>query len=126
MRETYFRILGYPFDPYEGSYRWHFDVPIQEVIAAVEALPVEEEAFLTVDLETDSSAQALAAVVGQDRFTALKAYQCGRIRSLRAAAYRNEADGLFFGHEADADHRDTWLNKRVQIKARYPWPGAYR
>ncbi len=126
MREKYFSILGYDYTPYDGTYRWHSEVPIPEIVAAVEALPSEEGAFLGIDLETDSTAQTLAALVTQDQFTALKSFQCGLIRSLRAAAYRNDADGLFFGYEADGDSRDAWLNKRIEIKACYPWPGSYR
>jgi hypothetical protein len=126
MREIYFSILGYGYTPYDGNYRWHSYVPNQEIVAAVEALPTEQEAFLRADLDTDSSAQSLAAVVPSDRFASLKTYQTGLIRALRAVAYQNEADGLFFGHEADGDSRNAWLNKRIEIKNRYPWPGAYR
>jgi hypothetical protein len=126
MHETYFSILGYTYAPYDGGYCWHSEAPIQEVIDAVEGFPCEEETFLRMDLETDSAAQILAARVIPDRFTALKVFQCGLIRSRRAAAYRNEADGLFFGYQADADSSDTWLNKRIEIKSRYPWPGSYR
>ena len=122
MRETYLSILGYPYAPYDGQDRWHADIPGQDLLTAVQALPTEEGAFLGTDLESDTAAQAVAALVSQDRFAAIKDFQCERIRSLRSTAYQAEADGLFFGYEADGDSRDTWLNKRTQIKDRYPWP----
>lgn len=126
MREIYVNMLGYPYSPYDGSYRWQAEAPSQEILAAVEALPTDETAFLRTDLDSDPAAQALAALIQPEIFTVLKAFQCQRIRSLRAAAYQAEADGLFFGHEADGDGRDAWVSKRMEIKMRHPWPGTYR
>lgn len=126
MEETYLSILGYPYSPYDGSYRWHGDAPSQAVLAAVERLPTEETTFLGRDMDSDADMLALAAVIPAASFASLKNYQCEQIRALRAAAYQTEADGLFFGHEGDGDSRDTWLSKRAEIKARYPWPGTYR
>ena len=126
MRETYLSLMGYPYSPYDGTYRWHNDYPGQYVLAAVEQLPIDEAAFLAMDMESDPRALAVSALVPIETFVAVKNCQCERIRALRAAAYQAEADGLFFGHEGDGDSRDTWLNKRAEIKTRYPWPGTYR
>lgn len=39
---------------------------------------------------------------------------------LRALAYRNEADPLFFKYQRGEIEKQTWLNKVQEIKARYP------
>jgi hypothetical protein len=126
MRDQYFCALGYRCDPYGGGYYWHDEIPSSAIIEAVEALPEERDTFLLTDLETDPAAQALNAMTSQERFLALKQYQCHLIRELRAAAYKVEADGEFFQHEADGAPRETWSATRAQIKGRYPWPGMYR
>jgi hypothetical protein len=56
----------------------------------------------------------------------LKSWQCRRNRELRAQAYQSEADRLYLAAQADGDSLDVWLDKRAEIKARYPWAGAYR
>ena len=38
---------------------------------------------------------------------------------LRAEAYRNEADPLFFKHQRDEIDKQVWLDKVAEIKARY-------
>lgn len=62
----------------------------------------------------------------EDRLQAAQSWQCKLIRQLRAEAYKLEADGMFFGSEADGDAKQAWLDKRAEIKARYPYPGSYR
>ena len=40
----------------------------------------------------------------------------------RAAAYRTEADPLFFQYQAGEVTKEEWLAKREEIRARYPYP----
>jgi len=40
----------------------------------------------------------------------------------RAAAYRNEADPLFFKYQAGEVTKEEWLAKREEIRVRYPYP----
>lgn len=40
----------------------------------------------------------------------------------RAAAYRTEADPLFFKYQAGEVTKEEWLAKREEIRARYPYP----
>lgn len=89
-----------------------------ELTGAIQALPWDDE-FLSVDLDTISGFSA-------EHVDVLKAFQCGLIREKRELAYKDEADSLFFAAQADGDSQDTWSAKREEIKARYPWPGAYR
>lgn len=39
---------------------------------------------------------------------------------LRANAYRNEADPIFFKYQRGEIEREVWLNKVQEIKSRYP------
>lgn len=45
-----------------------------------------------------------------------------RVESDRAAAYRTEADPLFFKAQRGEATNDEWLAKIEEIKARYPYP----
>ena len=45
-------------------------------------------------------------------------------RNSRAAAYRNEADPLFFKAQRGEATTDEWTAKVAEIKARFPYPGA--
>ena len=45
-------------------------------------------------------------------------------RSRRAAAYRSEADPLFFKAQRGEATTDEWTAKVAEIKARFPYPGA--
>ena len=40
----------------------------------------------------------------------------------RAAAYRTEADPLFFKYQSGEVTKEEWLAKREEIRARYPYP----
>jgi len=42
-------------------------------------------------------------------------------RAARAAAYREEADPLFFKWQAGEATQEEWLAKREEIRARYPY-----
>ena len=42
----------------------------------------------------------------------------------RAAAYRTEADPLFFKAQRGEATTDEWTAKVAEIKARFPYPGA--
>jgi hypothetical protein len=42
----------------------------------------------------------------------------------RAAAYRNEADPLFFKAQRGEATTDEWTAKVAEIKARFPYPGG--
>ena len=42
----------------------------------------------------------------------------------RAAAYRSEADPLFFKAQRGEATTDEWTAKVAEIKARFPYPGA--
>jgi hypothetical protein len=44
------------------------------------------------------------------------------MRAARAAAYREEADPLFFKWQAGEGTEADWLAKREEIRARYPYP----
>jgi hypothetical protein len=44
------------------------------------------------------------------------------IESQRAAAYRLEADPLFFKAQRGESTNDEWLAKIEEIKARFPYP----
>jgi hypothetical protein len=44
-----------------------------------------------------------------------------RMRAARAAAYRDEADPLFFKWQAGEATEAEWLDKRAEIRARYPY-----
>lgn len=41
----------------------------------------------------------------------------------RAAAYRNEADPLFFKVQRGEATMDEWTAKVAEIRSRYPYPG---
>lgn len=43
-------------------------------------------------------------------------------KSQRAEAYRNEADPLFFKWQAGESREAEWLEKREEIRGRYPYP----
>jgi len=45
-------------------------------------------------------------------------------RNSRAAAYRNEADPLFFKAQRGEATTDEWTAKVAEIKARFPYPGG--
>ena len=45
-------------------------------------------------------------------------------RNSRAAAYRLEADPLFFKAQRGEATTDEWTAKVAEIKARFPYPGA--
>ena len=45
-----------------------------------------------------------------------------QLSSMRAEAYRNEADPLFFKTQRGEATMDEWLAKVAEIKARYPYP----
>ena len=115
MKGSHLQILttmGFGSLPYNGEPRWIDAVPTNELLAAVEQLPDNEDEFLKIDLASYPEE--------------IKAVQCSLIRKKREAAYQSEADGLFFGAEADGDIKVSWIAKRDEIKARYPWPGTYR
>lgn len=78
----------------------------------------QDDQWLIIDLDASDISETLKSK--------LKIIQCETIRSRRTDLYRLEADGLFFGAEADGDSKDAWIAKREEIKARYPWPGTYR
>jgi hypothetical protein len=40
----------------------------------------------------------------------------------RAAAYRDEADPLFFMWQAGEAAEAEWMDKRAEIRARFPYP----
>jgi len=84
----------------------------------VQELP-PDDGILAIDLDTTTG-------LSKEQLSALKQWQCSKIAAFRAEAYKVEADGLFFGSEADGDNKQAWLDKRAEIKARYPWPGSYR
>jgi predicted metal-dependent phosphoesterase TrpH len=44
------------------------------------------------------------------------------IEALRSAAYRTEADPLFFKYQVGEVTKDEWIAKREEIRARYPYP----
>ena len=46
------------------------------------------------------------------------------IESQRAAAYRSEADPLFFKAQRGEATTDEWTAKVAEIKARFPYPGG--
>lgn len=46
------------------------------------------------------------------------------MRQQRAAAYRSEADPLFFKAQRGEATTDEWTAKVAEIKARFPYPGA--
>ena len=46
------------------------------------------------------------------------------IEAERAAAYRSEADPLFFKAQRGEATTDEWTAKVAEIKARFPYPGA--
>jgi hypothetical protein len=41
----------------------------------------------------------------------------------RAAAYRNEADPLFFGWQRNENEEQDWLDKVAEIRTRFPYSG---
>ena len=43
-------------------------------------------------------------------------------KAARAAAYRNEADPLFFKWQRGGATEQEWLDKIAEIKSRYPYP----
>ena len=45
-------------------------------------------------------------------------------RNSRAAAYRSEADPLFFKAQRGEATTDEWTAKVAEIKARFPYPGG--
>ena len=42
----------------------------------------------------------------------------------RAAAYKQEADPLFFYWQAGEGDEQAWLDKRAEIRARFPYEGV--
>jgi hypothetical protein len=42
--------------------------------------------------------------------------------ALRAAAYKVEADPLFFKYQAGEATKEEWIAKRNEIRTRYPYP----
>lgn len=45
-----------------------------------------------------------------------------QIRAARAAAYREEADPIFFQYQRGEATEQDWLDKIEEIRARYPYP----
>jgi hypothetical protein len=82
----------------------------------------DDMSFISVNLDQST----VTSVLSEDQVTALKIYQCEKIRIFRQLAYKEEADSLYMAHVADGDSIDTYLKKRLEIKARYPFPGDYR
>ena len=50
------------------------------------------------------------------------AQQLAAAESNRQAAYTQEADPLFFKWQAGEGTEQEWLEKREEIRARYPYP----
>ncbi len=48
--------------------------------------------------------------------------QVQKIKEARAAAYREEADPLFFKWQAGEGSKEEWEASRAAIRARYPYP----
>jgi hypothetical protein len=48
--------------------------------------------------------------------------QRAEANAARAAAYRNEADPLFFKVQRGEANEQEWLDKVAEIRARYPYP----
>jgi hypothetical protein len=44
------------------------------------------------------------------------------VRAARAAAYRDEADPIFFQYQRGEATEQEWLDKIEEIRARYPYP----
>lgn len=120
--------LGIPWDGgmYEGEIRGNLSPQDLTKIQAAKNLSRELSDFLRIDLENEPSALVLKAHVNQEEWNRLKQFQCNQIRSVRAECYRQESDGMFFACEGDGDSRQSWLDRRNEIKSRYPWPGDYR
>jgi hypothetical protein len=113
--QIYFDVLttlGYPCTPYNGDYLWQSEIPDGSLVTQVETLPDNLAEFLATDLTEFPSA--------------LQAWQCDQIRELRRAAYNKESDGLKLAALFDGTDDTAWRDKVKEIKARYPWPGAYR
>jgi hypothetical protein len=50
------------------------------------------------------------------------AAQHAEVQAARAAAYREEADPLFFKYQRGEADAQEWLDKVAEIRARYPYP----
>jgi hypothetical protein len=50
------------------------------------------------------------------------AAQHAEVQAARAAAYRDEADPLFFKYQRGEAGAQEWLDKVAEIRARYPYP----
>jgi len=50
------------------------------------------------------------------------AYTIEQLESLRASAFREEADPLFFEWQAGEGTQEAWQAKRAEIRARFPYP----
>lgn len=48
--------------------------------------------------------------------------QLAEAQAARASAYTEEADPLFFEWRAGEGTEQAWLEKREEIRARYPYP----
>ena len=48
--------------------------------------------------------------------------QIENLKVARAAAYREEADPLFFKWQAGEATKEEWLAKRAEIRERFPYP----
>ena len=120
-------LLGYPHEMYDGRCVWTDKEPHKDVLELCKQLG--GGLFLREDLGADRC-KGLDEECGADALARLQAAQCSEIRALRAAAYRAEADDLFFEAAADdlqdQSKRKGWIAKRDEIKKRYPWPGEYR
>ena len=58
----------------------------------------------------------------KDRPALTKAELTAGAEARRAAAYRDEADPLFFKYQRDEATKEEWLAKIAEIKARFPDP----
>jgi hypothetical protein len=87
-------------------------------------ITVEEHAAL---IEGQSQGKLITAdengkPVLQDRPAPTKAELLATAEAQRAAAYREEADPLFFKYQRGSATKEEWLAKVDEIKARFPDP----
>jgi hypothetical protein len=58
--------------------------------------------------------------VSEEEF--IKNSQVKLLKHNRSAAYQQEADPLFFKYQAGEVEKEEWLEKREEIRQRYPYP----
>lgn len=60
--------------------------------------------------------------LGPDPIPGEFSFTTEQLQAFRAAAYRDEADPLFFKWQAGEGTKEDWEAKREEIRSRYPYP----